>query len=466
MPPPPQTGGMPDIQAIHALFSALGPNAMAMLSSIPPLAMHYAPPPSLQPPVAPPPPVIDPQLQQPGESPLNEVLRRLQNLEESLKRPHDNDDNDADDEEDGGTVTKRLSKKPRKDSKFILNIRTSQLTPAQKTTRAELQDCVRIAIYNLTGIVASEIGKPRDDEDSDRESDTDDERDETSALLKFDFTADVSAPANQTVCERAAGIVWSEQQPVEKTSNLTHKDVKFNKADVLAFAKDKFRNYKRKYEERTHEEKGKKRQVTKRRTKRRERQRKRKNDRLKAIKLFKKRNEGQDPSALLETDFMSDELSQLDTDNEARKRTRREELEKAAQLTTAEVKDGVAIWEVVRHGYRSKELNTIMDKLDDIRAEQRKKMGNNTTRTRRVNLGNTNPAPPQLPIFPFMLDTDWYKTYMADNPGATVAVLKKDPAGFGTRVADEANQEQEDDLGADADIHEREGTVQTDDDWN
>ncbi|KAG1881235.1 hypothetical protein F4604DRAFT_1922241 [Suillus subluteus] len=404
MPPPPQTGGMPDIHAIHALFSVLGPNAMAMLSSIPPLAMHYAPPPSLQPPVAPPPPVIDPQLQQPGESPLNEVLRRLQNLEESLKWPHDNDNNNADDKEDGGT--KQLSKKPRKDSKFILNIRTSQLTPTQKTTRAELQDCVHIAIYNLTGIVASEIGKPRDDKDSDRESDTDDEGGETSTLLKFDFAADVSAPANQTICERATGIVWSEQQPAEKTSNLTHKDVKFNKADVLAFTKDKFRNYKRKYEERTHEEKGKKRQVTKRRTKWRERQRKRKNDRLKAIKLFKKQNEGHDPSALLETDFMSDELSQLDTDNEARKRTHREELEKAAQLTTAEVKDGVAIWEVVRHGYRLKELNTIMDKLDDIRAEQRKKMGNNTTRTRR--------------------------TYMADNPGATVTVLKKDPAGFGT----------------------------------
>jgi hypothetical protein len=44
---------------------------------------------------------------------------------------------------------------------------------------------------------------------------------------------------------------------------LTHKDINFNKADILAFTKDKFRDYERKYDERTHVEKGKKRQVTK-----------------------------------------------------------------------------------------------------------------------------------------------------------------------------------------------------------
>ncbi|KAG2364275.1 hypothetical protein BDR07DRAFT_1563759 [Suillus spraguei] len=127
---------------------------LAMLSSIPP--MHYTPPP--QPPVVPPPLVIDPQLQQSEENLLNPVLQRLQNLKEFLKQPHDNEDSDADDKGDGGTKWHR--KKLRKDSKFILNIKTSQLTPAQKTTRAKLQDCVHIAIYNLTGIIASEIGKP------------------------------------------------------------------------------------------------------------------------------------------------------------------------------------------------------------------------------------------------------------------------------------------------------------------
>jgi hypothetical protein len=82
-----------------------------------------------------------------------------------------------------------------------------------------------------------------------------------------------------------------------------------------------------------------------------------KEGRLKAVKLFKKRNDGQDPSPLMETDFMSEELSQLDTDDEVKKSMRRTELEKAAQLNTADVKDGVAIWEVIRPAYRSQEVH-------------------------------------------------------------------------------------------------------------
>jgi hypothetical protein len=86
-----------------------------------------------------------------------------------------------------------------------------------------------------------------------------------------------------------------------------------------------------------------------------------------------------------------------------------------------------------------------MDKLDQIRAEQRKKAGNKATRTRRINLNNKNTAPPRQPIFPFMLNTDWYKAYVDDNPGMKVVVLKKDPIGFG--LVDEPN-ETADDQGA------------------
>ncbi|KAG2063844.1 hypothetical protein BDR04DRAFT_1163252 [Suillus decipiens] len=73
-----------------------------------------------------------------------------------------------------------------------------------------------------------------------------------------------------------------------------------------------------------------------------------KEGRLEAVKLFKKRNDGPDPSPLMETDFMSEELSQLDTDDDVKKSMHRTELEKAAQSNTADAKDGVAIWEVIR----------------------------------------------------------------------------------------------------------------------
>jgi hypothetical protein len=71
------------------------------------------------------------------------------------------------------------------------------------TNNDHAQDRIRVAIYNLTGIVASDIGKPKD---------SDETRDD--GLLTFDFRADVSAPQNSNICERAAEIVWMEQQPV------------------------------------------------------------------------------------------------------------------------------------------------------------------------------------------------------------------------------------------------------------
>ncbi|KAG1809600.1 uncharacterized protein BJ212DRAFT_1484306 [Suillus subaureus] len=160
-------------------------------------------------------------------------------------------------------------------------------------------------------------------------------------------------------------------------------------ADILMFTKDKFRNYKCKYDERTHVEKGKKHQ----------------------------------------------ELSQLDMDNDVTKSMHCTELKKVAQLNTADVKDGVAIWE----------FNSVMDKLDQIQAKQWKKAGNKVTCTRCINLNNKNTAPPQQPIFPFMLNTNWYKAYVNDNPGMKVVVLKKDPIGFG--LVDEPN-EMADDQGA------------------
>jgi hypothetical protein len=49
------------------------------------------------------------------------------------------------------------------------------------------------------------------------------------------------------------------------------------------------------------------------------------------------------------------------------------------------------------------------------------------------------------PIFPFMLNTDWYKAYVDDNPGMKVVILKEDPTGFG--LVDEPN-EMADDQGA------------------
>src|SRR6267154_2629222 len=126
--------GVPDMQVVQSLLAALGPSAIAILSSMQAgVPIHHVPQHAPQPPLAalsPPPPVIDPQLEQPSNAFNQVVLQRLETLEKSLKRPQHNENDEADDEGDGGAI--RQSKKPRKDSKFILNIRTDQLMPAQK----------------------------------------------------------------------------------------------------------------------------------------------------------------------------------------------------------------------------------------------------------------------------------------------------------------------------------------------
>jgi len=98
--------------------------------------MHHIPQIVPQPPaLLPPPSAIDPQLEQPNA--LQQVLQRLENLENSFKRPHNDEGDQADDEGDDEPV--RYRKKARKDGKFILHVKTDQLTAAQKTTRSELQ---------------------------------------------------------------------------------------------------------------------------------------------------------------------------------------------------------------------------------------------------------------------------------------------------------------------------------------
>jgi len=53
---------------------------------------------------------------------------------------------------------------------------------------------------------------------------------------------------------------------------------------------------------------------------------------------------------------MSAEISQLESDSEDGKMEHRKQLEKAAQLTSVEIKDGVAVWEVIREAYQSEEV--------------------------------------------------------------------------------------------------------------
>ena len=60
-----------------------------------------------------------------------------------------------------------------------------------------------------------------------------------------------------------------------------------------------------------------------------------------------------DPTPFLETDWMSSDVSDIDTDNEESKANRKVSLATAAGLSAREIEDGVVVWEVVKPAWRS-----------------------------------------------------------------------------------------------------------------
>jgi hypothetical protein len=76
-------------------------------------------------------------------------------------------------------------------------------------------------------------------------------------------------------------------------------------------------------------------------------------NRLKAVEGYKKKH-GRDPTPfLLSEDWMSDEISDKDTDNEETAKDYRDELAKEAGLSAADVEAGQTAWEVIRPAWRS-----------------------------------------------------------------------------------------------------------------
>lgn len=58
----------------------------------------------------------------------------------------------------------------------------------------------------------------------------------------------------------------------------------------------------------------------------------------------------------------------------------------------------------------------------------------NVPSVRRVDLKRVNNEIPEMPPFPFMVDSNWHQEYVLDNPDAGhFDVLRRDPRGFGSR---------------------------------
>ncbi|KAG1719018.1 uncharacterized protein EDB91DRAFT_1257981 [Suillus paluster] len=120
-------------------------------------------------------------------------------------------------------------------------------------------------------------------------------------------------------------------------------------------------------------------------------------DREKAVEEYKARNE-KDPTDLLRPEYMSEQASEVDTDDEEKRKDRQKVLYQAAKLTEREVQAGIPVWEIIRPAWRADEVTKILEELDSIRDEQRKESKRKTALTRRVNLGSELKSEPVTEI--------------------------------------------------------------------
>jgi hypothetical protein len=80
-------------------------------------------------------------------------------------------------------------------------------------------------------------------------------------------------------------------------------------------------------------------------------------NRLKAVEDYKKKH-GRDPSDfLVAEDWMSDEISDKDTDDEETAKEYRSELAREANLSASDVEAGQVVWEVIRPAWRSAKVS-------------------------------------------------------------------------------------------------------------
>ncbi|KAJ7728203.1 hypothetical protein B0H16DRAFT_1777864 [Mycena metata] len=385
-------------------------------------------------------PVIDPSLlpvpvPTPNER-LSAVENDLRELKASVAQKRSNEDDDQ-----------KPSKKSKKNP-YILK-ENKNLSVEQIEVRKVLMRKIKVELRTLTGTnETSDCGS-----DSDGERDTPTASTSASSTLSFDFESNVDLPANMAVITRAADLIFKEQNdPTASTFSLPHTTVAFTNSDLVHFGKNTFRSWKKKYrgehdpDVRAMQE----RQASRDRQGMRKKEVRASSDypeyaqttdnrvqlkqkRLKAVNEYKNQH-NKDPACILETEWMSDEISAPDTDDDQKKAEHRRQLRRVTGLSHAQ-KD-TEVWEVVRPGFQSVEAADVKDELDRLSKLSKAKSGRKKKANRavlRASLGNTHDRPPTRKLWPFMLSREWYDVQVVGHPDLKeeISLYTKNPEGFG-----------------------------------
>ncbi|KAF7290475.1 hypothetical protein MKEN_01498100 [Mycena kentingensis (nom. inval.)] len=216
--------------------------------------------------------------------------------------------------------------KGRSTRNYILKVEKG-LTKEQKAVRKQL---VRYVSREIEQIVSGSAGD--EEEEADDESET--RARPTQPRLAYNFEEDVTSATNMLVIDRAASLVYTEQSnSAAQTCTLVHKNVEFTLEDLEEFAKTRFRSLRRAWKEKTDATAKARKSSTDYDNRLTSRRRQLKDKRVGVVPIYRKKFPHRpDPSILLETDWMSDLRSHLDTSDEEDQARHREQLVAAARL--------------------------------------------------------------------------------------------------------------------------------------
>ncbi|KAJ7712855.1 hypothetical protein B0H16DRAFT_1462013 [Mycena metata] len=372
------------------------------------------------------PPVIDPAL-----LPTN-TDDRITALERELAEMKAEKNATSHDQE---PASKRR-KKSKTTSPYILKD-VKNLSKKQTAVRKSLMRLIKLELSTLTGRIHS-------DSASESESDSGSpSRPSVVPAMSFDFSSNVDAAQNLKILTRAADLIYQEQYDSTKTTfSLPHKNVSFTHADLIEFGKTSFRNWKRVYKAENDDTAAANRRKQASKGRQLMRRKELKQGRLGAVKEYKSKYK-RDPSCILETDWMTDEISAPDTDNENKRKAHRNLLTAAAKLDGDTIDDPV--WEILHPAFQSIECSKIKRDLDSIKKkakEERKKRPRVTVR--RIDLGNTHSRIPVGTLWPFMVGLDWYKATIEGNRDLEdeFSMYTQNPKGFGDEGYSADNEEE------------------------
>ncbi|KAG1803020.1 uncharacterized protein BJ212DRAFT_1487237 [Suillus subaureus] len=324
------------------------------------------------------------------------ICENLQHEVNHLKCGHKDDGDEADDEDeptDKGMHQKKKKKKLMKGKiwTYLLNRPLQELSAAEKTTHEELQECLDTAIFDVTGTSMDTI----ETDDSDGGNGGEDLQEGEKLQFAFGGDKGVQAMCNKKIIDCAANIVWNEQnkQKVVNKRKKHHKQLCKDRVDPSV------------------------------------------------IEAYTKEY-GTDLTLLLETEYMSEELSELETDNEEEKKAHHKILLQKAGFIGSDEEDAV-VWEVVRQEWRSKDFNDIVEQIDKIRQRLHQEVKNKQVHTKHVNIGTVKDHAPEIPVYPFMLSNDWLAKFNQENPGTSLDIKTCNPRGFGPIDNQPDTQEQD-----------------------